>query len=406
MMPLVMDSNNIRNITIRNESSYLNKRLVLEYLTNILEGISKVINEKRQIRFSRWHDLFNRHPTLDIIELTEYVRFWEKIKRDCTAFSSKEYNSQWFKKNLREPLFRSQILAVIPKNYPKKAYDILKIMAHFEGSFKVLLSLLKFVKNSYSHDYDKFMEIILNRISNYYGIGTKKESLFIFDIHVLISKKMKDIGLCIDIIRIKVKEGHIIAFEAPWCELEKLPDSIGMLSHLEHLDLSDNKLTSLPKTFKFLSKLKTLNLSCNNFSDINLDYITRIVKKHYIEKYIKQGVIISEAIVLGILEIFRYQALEKIDWELDSLEWLNYFKINELGYITRIYINVYGSENISIKQICSLKYLEELYIRSIDKIPDYIEMPNSLKILDLRGNPDTIKIPESLKKRKNLKIIS
>ena len=111
--------------------------------------------------------------------------------------------------------------------------------------------------------------------------------------------------------------------------------------------------------------------------------------------------------VLGILEIFQGQALEKIDWEFDinSLEWRNYFKVNELGYITGIYIDVHGSENISINQICSLKYLEELSISSIDSIPDKIEIPNSLKILDLLANPDTIKIPESIKKRKNLKII-
>lgn len=50
------------------------------------------------------------------------------------------------------------------------------------------------------------------------------------------------------------------------CVLKKLPEEFSMLTTLNELNLSGNKLSSLPASFAFLNMLKRLNLDGNSFT--------------------------------------------------------------------------------------------------------------------------------------------
>jgi Leucine-rich repeat (LRR) protein len=69
-----------------------------------------------------------------------------------------------------------------------------------------------------------------------------------------------------------IKKGHIN--ELSMSLYNELPNSVGCLSKLEHLNLSCNYLNELPNSLSNLKLLKTLDLSWNNFV-----YFPEVIKK-------------------------------------------------------------------------------------------------------------------------------
>ena len=128
--------------------------------------------------------------------------------------------------------------------------------------------------------------------------------------------------------------------------------------------------------------------------------------------YIKTGVSLEEAAVLGLLESLTGIKLIKIETSEDEYSSdkydiphkMNHYKLNETGNIVRIYF--YSIEpliGLIPKKLCSLHHLEALHLNynSINLIPKKIGNLRSLKILDLSNNKLN-RIPKSITKLKQL----
>ena len=71
------------------------------------------------------------------------------------------------------------------------------------------------------------------------------------------------------------------------CEIEELPELIGMYYLLRHLDVSENKLNELPPDIGSCYSLKTLNFSSNQIKVIPDELQQLIYLEHLVVKYIE-----------------------------------------------------------------------------------------------------------------------
>lgn len=131
----------------------------------------------------------------------------------------------------------------------------------------------------------------------------------------------------------------------------------------------------------------------------------------YASEYVNQGVIHSEAKVLGFFEILLGAPIFKA--ELQKFYEYNhqrtsFYAVNKKGHILDLAINTYETNPIGFfpQQICLLKNLEVLKLshQHILFIPECIMKLKDLTELHLVGNPIEI-LPNSLKKMKKLKYL-
>ena len=322
------------------------------------------------------------------------------------------------------PLVRSTTVENIFLKFPKLSLIPLKFMLHNDKSILVLKSFFDFLEtqdNQYSNELKK--ELTLHLVKAYNIVH--EELKFLLEIESMINNESY-----IGFFKPVTSKGHIIALDLAGQKLVTIPESIGLLSNLERLNLWNNNLTSLPESIESLSKLKSLYLDWNNFSIIpeikweklkslkklNLnnniliknvpDSLFRLAKRNFSKKYIKEGTISVEAPVLGLLEFFTGMKLKKS--KIDDHIYTHYacnYKINETGHIVGIYLYGYPIFQTCIfpKQLRFLEFLEELILRdqNIKQIPDIIGEIKSLKRLDLMRNRIKI-IPKTMKKLDNL----
>jgi len=120
----------------------------------------------------------------------------------------------------------------------------------------------------------------------------------------------------------------------------------------------------------------------------------------FIQKYVKEGVILNEAVFLALFEI-QYGNIKIRKVENDEFQQINsnehlYYRINDSGNILGIYIT--GRILFIPEYLYELKFLEELELKStfITTIPESVGELISLKALNLGWNhiktiPDSIK---------------
>ncbi len=142
--------------------------------------------------------------------------------------------------------------------------------------------LLKKIKNLIEHlDYSKILlEEYHNRLKNIASIYkiASEELQILLDLNIkLNSQNLYQINSIFSFIyetnfMCTIKKGHIN--ELSMSLYDELPNSVGCLSKLEHLNLSCNYLKELPNSLSNLKCLKTLDLSWNNFV-----YFPEVIKK-------------------------------------------------------------------------------------------------------------------------------
>ncbi len=202
-----------------------------------------------------------------------------------------------------------------------------------------------------------------------------------------------------------IKRNHIIALDLSRWELREIPNSIGLLSKLEYINLSGLALKELPESMKSLESLNFINLNGNNLTEIPI-WLHKFCKENFSHKYVQDGVIPEDAVILSLLEVLNGRELKKLDLKIDVKKWesaLNY-KINNQGLIYGIYINDdHASQGIFPKAICKLRNIEELELirSSIEFIPDCISQLQTLRYLDLSFNKIKA-VPESITVLKSL----
>ncbi|MFX1315006.1 MAG: hypothetical protein ACFE9T_04025, partial [Promethearchaeota archaeon] len=322
------------------------------------------------------------------------------------------------------PLVRSTAARIIFFKFPKLSLNPLKFMIHHDNSIFVLKSFFDFLKNQKNQFSELLKKELTFKLVKVYNL-VPEESEFLLEIESLINKDRK-IGFYNSV----KCEGHIQALDLAGQRIKSIPQSVGLLSKLEHLNLWNNNLISLPESIEALSKLKSLFLDWNNFkiipeikwerlkslTKLNLnnnvmlekvpDSLFKLAKQNFSRKYIKEGVIASEAPILGLLEFFTGMNLKKS--ELDDHIYTHYacnYKIDLKGHIIGIYLYGYPIFQTCFfpKQICFLRSLKELILRdqNIRQIPKAIGKLESLKKLDLMRNrikyvPETVKQLDSL----------
>ena len=225
--------------------------------------------------------------------------------------------------------------------------------------------------------------------------------------------------------------GHIISLTLH--DFNLIPSSINSLPELENLKVDHCNFKGVN-----LNHLKIENLKHLVFSNNQMDEIPKWVwsiakKRNSIKKYIKNGIMVSQAGVIALLEILSNQPLKPMKKLEHSIQKsAHFYKLDDVGSdvlcrlihgsrislsvgfvavgissVIGIFIaNLLSKMGIFPNQICDLKYLEELHLvnQGILFIPDCLIKLQKLKILNLSNNQIT-SIPQNFEFLHNIEYI-
>jgi Leucine-rich repeat (LRR) protein len=169
---------------------------------------------------------------------------------------------------------RAVAAEIILKNFIDLGLDALKWTIINESSSLVLKTIYNLVKESNNPFYvilesslsDKF-----TKIANKFKL-TIEEIPFLLDLGISLTNHNFYIGnqdfhfiyendiLCI------IKEDHIRELGISF--IREIPETIGILTKLEHLDLSYGYISTLPNSIRQLKNLKSIDLSWNEFTEV------------------------------------------------------------------------------------------------------------------------------------------
>lgn len=177
-------------------------------------------------------------------------------------------------------------------------------------------------------------------------------------------------------------------------QIEWLPDSIGKLSSLISLDLSDNRIVAIPTTIGGLSSLTKLDLHSNRISELP-DSIGDLLSLIYLD--LRANQLSSLPATFG-----RLVRLQELDLSSNHLSVLPDF-IGSLVSLRKLNVETNDIEEIphSIGRCASLKELRADYNR-LKALPEAVGNIKTLEVLSVRYN-NIKQLPTTMASLSNLK---
>ncbi|KAK9989974.1 hypothetical protein SO802_024959 [Lithocarpus litseifolius] len=161
-------------------------------------------------------------------------------------------------------------------------------------------------------------------------------------------------------------------------QIEWLPDTVGKLSSLISLDLSENRIVALPATIGGLSSLTKLDLHANRISELP-ESIGDLLNLIYLD--LRGNQLLSLPATFG--RLIRLQELDLSSNQLYSLPEL----IGSLVSLRKLNVETNNIEEIphSIGRCTSLRELRADYNR-LKALPEAVGKINTLEVLSVRYN--------------------
>ncbi|KAK7856109.1 plant intracellular ras-group-related lrr protein 4 [Quercus suber] len=161
-------------------------------------------------------------------------------------------------------------------------------------------------------------------------------------------------------------------------QIEWLPDTVGKLSSLISLDLSENRIVALPATIGGLSSLTKLDLHANRISELP-ESIGDLLNLIYLD--LRANQLLSLPATFG--RLIRLQELDLSSNQLYSLPEL----IGSLVSLRKLNVETNNIEEIphSIGRCTSLRELRADYNR-LKALPEAVGKINTLEVLSVRYN--------------------
>ncbi|XP_076926006.1 plant intracellular Ras-group-related LRR protein 4-like [Bidens hawaiensis] len=175
----------------------------------------------------------------------------------------------------------------------------------------------------------------------------------------------------------------------------ELPESIGDLIKLVHLDLRANQLTSLPPTFSKLFSLEELDLSSNNLSTVpeSICSLTRLQKLNIETNNIEElPYNISQCSSLKelIADYNKLKALPEAIGKIESLERLS-VRYNNIGRLPT-----------TMSSLTNLKELDVSF-NELESVPESLCFATTLVKINISNNfADLTSLPRSIGNLENL----
>lgn len=227
-----------------------------------------------------------------------------------------------------------------------------------------------------------------------------EEEKAISDLEYLIGQKLTRMDL-VPLDKLKgweqayiVRNNHVIGLSIGSCELDDLPKSIGNLTYLEYLWLSNNRLHQLPETFRQLINLKTLYLR-NNALAILPNWIGQLMALQVLYLSFNQITSLPDSIIhlTSLKELYlnnnKIISLPKSIGKWMNLTILN-LRSNKLIYVPD-----------AIGELTELKTLD-LSFNELKSLPESFQ--NLVKLTELNISYNNFKeIPSQIWSLKNLK---
>lgn len=182
----------------------------------------------------------------------------------------------------------------------------------------------------------------------------------------------------------KVVDRHIRVLDLSWMFLETIPEEVGELVYLQHLNLNNNRISNL-RTIPKLS-IATLEIRMNALTSVG-SYITNLPQLEVLDAQENRIKSISE-------DIHHLRSLRFLD-----------LGINPLGQIPAQLCNVPRLEELHLND-CDVKRTEGLFEapellrvvnlsgNTVDKWPPFLVQTTNLEVLNLNGNNIRVLPPE------------
>ncbi len=407
------------------------KNLYKDYINNIID---------KDFLIEQLSGLIENSRNMQIRILS--IRILGQIELNSNMISEKPFNSLFhFLENLlvsdSNELIRNEAAIILNKLFKKRTLLPMKWALIHDESPKCLetihQSLMEIIQELEDSNKEESYLILKNevlaiedkdfKITIQHNLNRKNDSFFLKSNLIKILRNYFTLLFLKKAywrIKYKVKDALIVELDFSFKVLSKIPDALKFLKFLRKLTLKYNQILNLPEWVGELTSLEHLNLNINNINKLP-NSISMLTHLEELSLWKNELEVLPEAI--GSLEKLkklnlRLNQLNHLPHSLGNLIQLKDFDLhdNRLKHIPESISNLGSLEKLnlswnlleqlpeSIYKLSSLKVLD-LGRNELKMISSSIGYLHSLEILNLSENK-LVKLPETIGKLASLKILN